>query len=433
METMDKADNDVIDLKEIFAVLSKRYPLIVIITLLTLVVSGIYSYFFAVPVYEADALILVSQNALESQSNNRGDGMEGLVNSITKLPEMTINTYVSQLKSEAVMERVVRKLKLNQTGYTAKKLTRSVSVEVDKDASLIKLTVSHTSPYLATKIANTVVQEFMQFISETNRQQITKSLDFLNKEVNTTGDQLKKATEKLHNLEAQPRGVIMLEKLIAAKTEDLTNYQSMFLQAGMEYQQAVAGMKSAEEQLKNTPPIIEISKYDERLSKSVLVEEVNPSYTELVSMVNQKTVLAQEKNVEVTSLQIVTGQLSEQLKGLQLELGRKKNLLQIVQNEVKHLEETNSLLRTKLEETNISRSIIVGDKNLAVISSATLPGSPVKPNKIKNMLFALVLGFAGSVGLAFLLNFLDNTVKNPKELEEIFGLPVLGQIPSYKH
>ncbi len=431
MNKLDNFDNEGIDLKETLMILKRRYMVIVLITLAAVVASGIYSYFFAVSTYQADAVLMVTQVMPENRNKSGGEGMEGLVDSITKLPEMTINTYVSQLKSEAVMERVIKELKLDKAGYTARNLARSVAVEADKDTELIKLAVTNTNPFLAAKIANTVTQEFMDFISETNKQQINKSMEFLQKQAAANGEELKKAAAKLNELEAQPRGVIMLEKLIAAKTEDLTKYQSQFLQAGMEYQQALAGKKQAEQQLKNTPLIIEISKFDERLGKSILVEEVNPAYTELASMINQKTVLAEEKGVEVTTLQTVTRQLTEELKGLQSEVGRKKNSLQIAQNEVKRLEQTNSLLRSKLDETNISKSIIVGDKNLAVISPATLPGGPVAPNKMKNMFVALVLGLVVSIGIAFVLNYFDNTVKTPKDLEEILGLPVLGQIPCF--
>lgn len=430
MNRMNNMDNDVIDLKEILAILKKRFMIIMAITLAALVTSGIYSYFVMVPVYQADAVLLVTQAAPEN-SKNRQEGMEGLVSSIAKLPEMTINTYLAQMKSETMMARVVQKLNLDKAGYTARSIAGIVGVDVDKDTNLIRLTVSHTDPYLATKIANTVTQEFMNFVAETNEQQMSNSVDFLKKQAATTGDELKKVVANLNNLEAHPRGVTMLEKLITAKTEDLTKYQSLSLQAGMEYQQAIAGKQQAEQQLKYTPPITQISKFDQHLSKSIITEEVNPAYTQLKSMANEKAVIAAEKGVEIKSLQMINKQLTEELKALQSELGQKKNKLQIAQNEAKRLEDTNSLLRTKIDETNISRSIKFGYTKLAVISPATIPGVPVSPNKLRNMAIALVLGLIVAVILALLLNYLDNTVKTSKDVEDIFGLPVLGQIPCY--
>jgi len=260
---------------------------------------------------------------------------------------------------------------------------------------------------------------------------MTKSLDLLKKQAAATGQELKEAVEKLNNLESQPRGVSMLNKLISVKTEDLSKYQSLSLQASMEYQQLLAGIKQVEQQLKITPPIIETTEFDGSQGKSIMLEEVNPAYTQLKTMANEKTVLAAEKGVQVQKVQAITNQLTAELKEFQAELGQKKNLLQTAQNEARRLEETNSLLRAKIDETNITKSMSFGETNLVVISPATTPGGPVQPNKVKNLTIALVLGLVVSIGLALLLNYLDNTVKTAKDVEEIFGLPVLGQIPVY--
>lgn len=429
MEQHNNNDSDVINLKQVIAILKRRYVVIVVVTLLFLIVSAIYSYFFTVPIYQVDTVLMVKQPMQGNPSPSKGEGMESVINSIAKLPEMTMNTYVSQLKGEAVMERVLRKLKLDKAGYSVNSLMRSIAVQGDKENNLIKLTVTHTNPNFAAEIANTTTQEFLELLAETNVQQMSKSMELLKKQAATTGADFKQAVANLNNLESQPRGVLMLEKLIAVKIEDLSKYQSMLLQTVMEYQKVLAGKKQAEQQLKDTPTVLEASKFDEKLGKSILVEEVNPAYTELASMINEKTVMASEKEVEMKNLQRITDQLSQELKVLQSEVGQKKNLLQLAQNEVKRLEVTNSMFRTKLEEANMSQSIIFGEKNMAVISPATVPGGPVGPNKIKNMSIALVLGLVVSIGLAFLLNYIDHTVKTPADVEGILGLPVLGLIP----
>lgn len=431
MEQFSNINNDVIDLKEVLTILKRRYKVIVAVILCFLVVSAIYSYFFTVPIYQADTVLMVTKSMPDNLSSGKSEGMESVINSIAKFPEMTMNTYMSQLKGDPIMERVLRKLKLDKAGYSTRSLVRSVAVEGDKENNLIKLTVTHPNPILAAKIANTTTQELLLLLSETNEQRVNKSLELLKKQATSTGEEFNKAVVNLTNLEAQPRGVSMLEKLIEVKTEDLSNYQSLTLQTVMEYQKVLAGKKQAEKQFVDTPPVLEASKFDEKLGKSILVEEVNPAYTELATMINQKTVVASEKEVEMKNLQLITNQLSQELKALHSEIGQKRNLLQLAQNEVKRLEEANSMLRTKTEEANMSLSIIFGEKNLTVVSPATVPSGPVGSNKIKNMLIALGLGLVFSVGLVFLLNYLDHTVKTPKDAEEILGLPVLGQIPSY--
>lgn len=430
MGTMNNLNDSVIDLKEILTVLRKRYIIILLITLCAIAAGGIYSYFIVVPLYKADTVLLVTQVASEIQKSQEA-GMAGLVNSIAKLPERTLNTYLAQLKSEAVMERVIQKLKLDKAGYTARGLSGLMRLDADEGTNQIKLTVTHTNPYLTAKIANTTVQEFQDYVSEANEQQITKSLDLLKKQAAATGEELKRAVAQLNSLESQPRDVTMLSKLIAVKTEDLSKYQSLSLQAGMEYQQLLAGIKQIEQQLKDTPPVLETSEFDERLGKSVMLEEVNPAYTQLKTMANEKAVMAAEKGVQVTNVQVINNQLTAELKALQAELGQKKSLLQEAQNEANRLEETNSLLRTKIDETNITRSMTFGDTNFVVMSPAITPGGPIQPDKVKNMVVAFMMGLVVSIGLAFTLNYFDNTVKTPKDIEEIFGIPVLGQIPVY--
>jgi capsular polysaccharide biosynthesis protein len=49
-----------------------------------------------------------------------------------------------------------------------------------------------------------------------------------------------------------------------------------------------------------------------------------------------------------------------------------------------------------------------------------------------NILIAFVAGLMASVGLVFLLEYLDNTVKSSEDIEKLLGIPVLGVIPNYQ-
>ncbi|PYZ96014.1 capsular biosynthesis protein [Alteribacter lacisalsi] len=68
--------------------------------------------------------------------------------------------------------------------------------------------------------------------------------------------------------------------------------------------------------------------------------------------------------------------------------------------------------------------------NVSILSSAELSEnpSPISPNPTLNMAIAFVVGMMGAVGLAFLLEFLDNTLKDEEGVEEALGLPVLASI-----
>lgn len=66
--------------------------------------------------------------------------------------------------------------------------------------------------------------------------------------------------------------------------------------------------------------------------------------------------------------------------------------------------------------------------NAWVIEKAEVPHGPTKPNTIMNILLGLIVGLIGGVGFAFFIEYLDNTVKSPEEIETRFNVPVLGMI-----
>ncbi|MFQ6109999.1 MAG: polysaccharide biosynthesis tyrosine autokinase, partial [Candidatus Aminicenantales bacterium] len=55
--------------------------------------------------------------------------------------------------------------------------------------------------------------------------------------------------------------------------------------------------------------------------------------------------------------------------------------------------------------------------------------APVSPRTNLNLILALIVGLMGGVGLCFLLEYLDNTIKGPEDVEKLAGLPSLGIIP----
>lgn len=63
---------------------------------------------------------------------------------------------------------------------------------------------------------------------------------------------------------------------------------------------------------------------------------------------------------------------------------------------------------------------------------AATPESPISPNLMRNGLLALVVGLMLGIGLAFLLEYLDDTWRSPEEVEQVSGLPTLATIREFK-
>lgn len=73
---------------------------------------------------------------------------------------------------------------------------------------------------------------------------------------------------------------------------------------------------------------------------------------------------------------------------------------------------------------------IMNVDNVSILSVAEVADkpSPVKPNPTLNIAIAIVIGLMIGVGLAFLYEYLDNTIKTEQDIEKYLGLPVLGTI-----
>jgi len=85
-----------------------------------------------------------------------------------------------------------------------------------------------------------------------------------------------------------------------------------------------------------------------------------------------------------------------------------------------------SLLQ-RLKDANVSAGLRA--TNIHTIDEAAVPSYPVRPNKPRNIEFALVAGLALGIALAFTQEALDNSIKNAQEMERLTGLPTLAIIP----
>ena len=101
----------------------------------------------------------------------------------------------------------------------------------------------------------------------------------------------------------------------------------------------------------------------------------------------------------------------------------------ILQRDVDTNRELYNAIMTRMKDVAVSGDI--QSTNVSVINSAEVPSSPSSPNKGRALLLALIAGLGGGVALAFTMEFLDNTLKNPEEAESYLRLPNLGVVPEF--
>ncbi len=68
-------------------------------------------------------------------------------------------------------------------------------------------------------------------------------------------------------------------------------------------------------------------------------------------------------------------------------------------------------------------------ENVAIVDPAVAPTGASRPQPVRNVMLAAALGLMAGFGLVFLLEYLDNTMKNSDDVARYLELPVLGTIP----
>lgn len=145
---------ETISLKELLETLKKRLVLILVITITAVLVSGVVSYFFLTPVYQASTQILVNQAKGDQSVYNPSEVQTNL---------QLINTYNVIIKSPAILDKVVQDLDL---GITTEQLNGKITVASEKDSQVVNVSVQDSNANKAAKIANKTAEVFKTEISK---------------------------------------------------------------------------------------------------------------------------------------------------------------------------------------------------------------------------------------------------------------------------
>ncbi len=146
---------DVIDLRDIYFMIVRKLSLIIAVTLLSAVVSGLVSVYFITPQYETFTTLMLGKPA-DYDENSQYSYQDVLTN------QKLIGTYAEIAKSKVVMEQVLENL---SSSLTTGQLREMMDVTLLNNTEVIKITVESPNPEEAKDIANEIAAVFMENVS----------------------------------------------------------------------------------------------------------------------------------------------------------------------------------------------------------------------------------------------------------------------------
>jgi polysaccharide biosynthesis transport protein len=174
----------------------------------------------------------------------------------------------------------------------------------------------------------------------------------------------------------------------------------------------------------------------------IVVTDINPLRAQVVAnelanqlILSSPTSDSQEQerqdfiNKQLNLLQSQIIETQDEITKLKEQLGSLNSARQIADTQTQI-----TALQTKLTTLQGNYAALLSNtkqgatNTLSVVVPAELPVTPVGPNKAFSILLSSAIGFVLAVGAAYLLEYLDDTIKSPEELSHILHIPVIGKI-----
>lgn len=323
-----------------------------------------------------------------------------------------------------------------------------------RETRLIDIKYSHTDPQVAAKVVNAIAETYAFSNLEKRTETNSTTGAFLQKRIAELQQQIRTAEERLVNY-AKNNQIISLDPNQNTVVERLSGLNQQLLEAENERKSAEAAYNAAnapgaanalaDADLKQANEI-EGKLIDLRQKRALLLVEATEEAPEVKEVDQQLSELERQfKDLRGRkSATLLTNLNTRYQQALQREQSLRKSFQEqraqtlsqneaainyrIIQQEI----ETNKQLLNGLLQGAKENDVVLAGKpnNISVVDYALAPDSPVGPNRARTVLAAFFLSIGGGLGLALLLEYLDDTVHSTEEVERVLHLPALAVIPS---
>lgn len=331
-----------------------------------------------------------------------------------------------------------------------------IKVNPIRNSRLVDVGFEAKDPVLAAKITNTLAQAYIEQNLDTKLKAVKGAVRWLNDRIVAEREKVEKAEQAL--LAYKSRHSIVtdftsdVEKITAQKLAHLNTQivdaESVRVEAETRYNQALA-LKGTPDMLDSIPEVLnndliqQIKSMEVELYKRIseLSKKYGQKHPQMVAIQAELKTLQKRKTYEVKRVvnslnneyrvarakeESLKAALAKQRKE-SLDLNQKAIEYGVLQREVESTRQMYQLLINRFKETSLTEDMNTG--NIRVLDRAEVPKSPVKPRKQRNILIAVLFGLAGGLGLAFFLEYLDNTIKDPEDIKRYLNIPYLGPVP----
>jgi tyrosine-protein kinase Etk/Wzc len=320
---------------------------------------------------------------------------------------------------------------------------------VGRYTSMLRVSFNDTVPLRAKEVVNALCEAYIEEGLKRQTSEAEKSLAFLDEQLGVINKKLERSESSLESFK-KVNVMVDMDSKAQATMKTLTTYETQLTQLDLQLNM----VSTLEQYLASGKDISNISFDSTQLQAPTLgdmIEKLQEAKAQLSSLLVEYT----ENHPEVVKVNEQINILKNNIRSTitnikQNLLAQKKSLEKVVEKYTKSMQ---SLPQKEQELANLKRSYMVNEQvysfllqqraqtavlkastvsNTEIVDAALLPTNAVKPKRkiivAAGFLFGLLLGLA----VAFLRDFLNNTIKSKEDVERLTHIPVFGVVPINK-